>query len=368
MDTPPHDGYAIVKQWADLLFSPASALPLLQPSPSVQLARSGSLSSLSSSARPTSTGVLQRPGLPRPAAPSQRAGSAGVAGVRRKKTHFVYTSNVDTMFARAGFERAKVFEIHGNVVEWQCGAPCGAPTWRLPREYRFHVGSDMRAPRTAPAKPQVVSVGSQSAGEEEEEEEEAKPHDELEIPRVGSGADSAAGGGVRAVRSLGKSLSCYAPSGGGLSQSLQPVMRGGAAGGGGGGARENHVVCGRCGRRARPNVLMFDDEDWEEPDGPPREYARWEKAALGQGRTVIVEGGCGKRVPTVRLHNNALVKKGAWLIRINSLEGDAVTPPAGPGGRTVSLKCGVLHALRGIDAFLARTRGVREGAGGVREP
>jgi len=34
-------------------------------------------------------------------------------------------------------------------------------------------------------------------------------------------------------------------------------------------------------------------------------------------KVVILEGGCGKRVPTVRLNSNKLVGSGADLIRIN---------------------------------------------------
>ena len=108
-------------------------------------------------------------------------------------------------------------------------------------------------------------------------------------------------------------------------------------------------------------MLMFDDDDWEEREDPRREYKMWEKAAMLQGRLVILEGGCGKRVPTVRQHSNALVKKGAALVRINSLQSDAVTPQT-PGNKTVSLHCGVLHALRGIDAFISKVR--EAGAGG----
>lgn len=102
METAPHDGYRIVKEWADTLFSPTfTAAP-------PALARTGSGKQLGQSAlaRPTSTGVLHRSGS-RPSLIDQdnsarRAESAGMPGARRrKKSFFVYTSNVDTMFVRS---------------------------------------------------------------------------------------------------------------------------------------------------------------------------------------------------------------------------------------------------------------------------
>lgn len=255
-----------------------------------------------------------------------------------------------------------MFEIHGNVVEWQCGYNCGAPTWSLPPQHRFHIGSDMRAPRLVPPKETPVPVG---CSDDDDGDGEAKPHDEWEnevkvagatAAAGGGGGGVAAGGGARAVRALGKTLSCYGSSGGGGG------CRAGRAAGGG---SENHIVCRGCGRRARPNVLMFDDDDWDEPEEPEREYIKWEKAAMLPGRVVILEGGCGKRVPTVRQHSNSLVKKGASLIRINSLESDVITPKAAFGVRTVPLQCGVLHALKGIDAFISRARGKGVGDGGT---
>jgi hypothetical protein len=102
METPPHDGYRIVKEWADSLFSPTfTAAP-------PALARTGSGRQLGRStlARPTSTGVLKRsgsvPSLLAPGNSASRAESAGALGAgRRKKSFFVYTSNVDTMFFRS---------------------------------------------------------------------------------------------------------------------------------------------------------------------------------------------------------------------------------------------------------------------------
>jgi len=42
---------------------------------------------------------------------------------------FVYTSNVDGQFQKAGFDEARVCEIHGSIHYLQCSAPCGSDTW-----------------------------------------------------------------------------------------------------------------------------------------------------------------------------------------------------------------------------------------------
>jgi hypothetical protein len=88
-------------------------------------------------------------------------------------------------------------------------------------------------------------------------------------------------------------------------------------------------------------------------------YKRFAKKAVsemkeGAGKMVIIEGGCGKRVPTVRLNSEKLVKLGASLIRINlDYPGNSKAP-----NKTVSLEMQVLAALRGIDAAIRRLRGL----------
>ncbi len=91
-------------------------------------------------------------------------------------------------------------------------------------------------------------------------------------------------------------------------------------------------------------------------DVESKEYKRYAKNALAavkeQGaRLVIVEGGCGKRVPTVRQNSDKLVKLGAQLIRIN-----LDYPGSKNASRTVSLEMRVLEALEGIDMAIRRLR------------
>jgi len=42
---------------------------------------------------------------------------------------FVFTSNVDGQFERAGFEPARVFACHGNIHRYQCTVPCSEDIW-----------------------------------------------------------------------------------------------------------------------------------------------------------------------------------------------------------------------------------------------
>jgi hypothetical protein len=85
-------------------------------------------------------------------------------------------------------------------------------------------------------------------------------------------------------------------------------------------------------------------------------YKRYVKNALAAvkdhgARLVIIEGGCGKRVPTVRQNSDKLVKLGAELIRIN-----LDYPGSKNASRTVSLEMRVLEALQGIDMAIRRLR------------
>lgn len=42
---------------------------------------------------------------------------------------FVFTSNVDGQFQRAGFDEARIVECHGSIHQLQCTRPCSAATW-----------------------------------------------------------------------------------------------------------------------------------------------------------------------------------------------------------------------------------------------
>ncbi len=48
---------------------------------------------------------------------------------RMRAGEFVFTSNVDDAFARAGFDADRIVECHGSLSALQCTRDCGAPLW-----------------------------------------------------------------------------------------------------------------------------------------------------------------------------------------------------------------------------------------------
>lgn len=47
---------------------------------------------------------------------------------------FVFTSNVDGQFQKAGFEEQSIFECHGSIHHLQCSKPCGAAVWAFTKD------------------------------------------------------------------------------------------------------------------------------------------------------------------------------------------------------------------------------------------
>jgi NAD-dependent SIR2 family protein deacetylase len=112
-------------------------------------------------------------------------------------------------------------------------------------------------------------------------------------------------------------------------------------------AREPLPTCPSCAALARPNILMF--EDWEWDDTRMRsQQARlndWLEATRGC-RLVIIECGAGTAIPTVRLFcENRASSPPAILIRLNPRE------PHVPAGH-LGLSVGALEGLRAIDRGL----------------
>jgi NAD-dependent SIR2 family protein deacetylase len=75
----------------------------------------------------------------------------------RAKPHgaFVFTSNVDGQFQRAGFDPLRVVECHGAIETSQCAAPCGPALWAS----SARVGVDPKTFRAAPPLPVCPRCG-----------------------------------------------------------------------------------------------------------------------------------------------------------------------------------------------------------------
>lgn len=50
-------------------------------------------------------------------------------GKRKKGGYFVFTSNVDGQFQKAGYSEERVVECHGSIHHLQCVRPCGEAIW-----------------------------------------------------------------------------------------------------------------------------------------------------------------------------------------------------------------------------------------------
>ncbi len=98
-------------------------------------------------------------------------------------------------------------------------------------------------------------------------------------------------------------------------------------------------VCSHCGALARPSILMFGDDGWNDRRTLAQEehFRHWRQRVR---RPVVVEIGAGTGVPTVRLFGEA---QGAPLVRINPREASV------RGKNGLSLTCG---AIEGIDLLL----------------
>jgi len=160
---------------------------------------------------------------------------------------FVYTSNVDGHFQRAGFSENQIVECHGAINYFQCTKSCCPDIW--------------------------PSYGSQIQVNEET---------------------------LQAISGLPR--------------------------------------CPYCKYLARPNILMFNDYEWNSDRTEEQEdhYTRWIGA---RNNVVVIEIGAGQAIPTVR---SACEATGAFLIRINPREYFVEN-------HGVSLPLGALEALQKLD-------------------
>ena len=152
---------------------------------------------------------------------------------------FVFTSNVDGQFQKAGFGEDRIVECHGSIHTLQCLENCRTILWSAED---FHPDIDQNSGRL-----------------------------------------------------------------------LSPLPR-----------------CPRCGALARPNILMFGDEGWNDTRTRAQESRFWDwKRKVS--RPVVIETGAGMAIPTVRLFGEA---QRVPLIRINPRQwqtdrGDDISLPLG---------------------------------------
>jgi len=105
-------------------------------------------------------------------------------------------------------------------------------------------------------------------------------------------------------------------------------------------------ACPRCGSLARPNILMFNDWNWNETrtELQQRRFEDWIRSI--SGRLVVIECGAGVALPHIRRVSEEMSRRcQATLIRINPRDCDVPD-------RQVSIALGSLAALLSIDAIL----------------
>jgi len=101
--------------------------------------------------------------------------------------------------------------------------------------------------------------------------------------------------------------------------------------------------CLHCGGIARPNILLFNDIEWQS-----RWYDMYQErmnvwAARQAGRILVVELGAGNAIPTVRRFGERL---GRPLIRINTIDVQGDRPDV------IRLQGGALPVLRSLEALV----------------
>ncbi len=177
-------------------------------------------------------------------------------GERMAKGAFVFTSNVDGQFQKAGFDPKRIHECHGSIHHLQCLDGCDSSTW----------GAGGFAPEVDEARCRLTNA----------------------MP-----------------------------------------------------------TCVKCGRLARPNILMFGDWGWSNVRAA--EQAKRRDAWLaGVDRLVVVELGAGKAIPSVRHFSQDMMRKhGAKLVRINPRDFEV------RGEDAVGIEAGAREGLQAIDAMLA---------------
>ncbi|MFZ6744835.1 SIR2 family NAD-dependent protein deacylase [Undibacterium sp. JH2W] len=105
-------------------------------------------------------------------------------------------------------------------------------------------------------------------------------------------------------------------------------------------------TCPHCGGMARPNILMFDDADWNAHR--QQQQAIRQNNWFGQIRQpLVIELGAGTAIPSVRNFSQRVIAHfGGRLLRINLRESQV------PYAQDVGLAMGALEALTAIQALL----------------
>ncbi len=76
---------------------------------------------------------------------------------KKQGSYFIFTSNVDGQFQKAGFDTEKIMECHGSIHHFQCANPCGSAIWDASQ---VDVEVDENAFRAIPPLPRCIHCTS----------------------------------------------------------------------------------------------------------------------------------------------------------------------------------------------------------------
>lgn len=76
---------------------------------------------------------------------------------------FVFTSNIDGQFQRAGFDQARIVECHGSIHTLQCAAPCADVVWSANATEVVVDAASLRARPPLPSCPRCGGVARPNA-------------------------------------------------------------------------------------------------------------------------------------------------------------------------------------------------------------
>jgi len=321
----PHEGYAILRHWCE---------------------RAATTRAAAAAAVAAATSAAEGAG-------ACAAAGATAAAAAWPPSHYVYTSNVDGLFARAGFDAGALHELHGSVERW------AELPWRGAGGAAAAMVQGEGAEQQGAAAAAVATECTESAASAEQ----GAPA--LALRRVPPGfVFSVDDETMLATPGAAAELAAALPA-------RPPLLRADGAG-------------------LRPAVLMFGDgRDVHEAlalGASGARYQAWEEcveaAVAGEGqpatavaappmRLVVLEIGCGMRVPSVRIEcedvlRDAAARAAAAIERRGTGGGGGarvtmirINPdhPACPAdvqhGATISIRSNALPALQEIDRRLA---------------
>ena len=58
---------------------------------------------------------------------------------QKTKGYFIFTSNVDNQFQKAGFDENKIVECHGSLSFLQTLSGCGKKIWAVPQDWKMEI-------------------------------------------------------------------------------------------------------------------------------------------------------------------------------------------------------------------------------------